>query len=81
MWQVLKMCGSVCITIFTRLILTCQIFTFCWPSYYKLIVGNDETCLSIRLMTNLAMQIQEASTCGIARLVTLRTFQTEHIGG
>jgi len=33
-----------------------------------------------RLVTNLAMPTQEASTCGIARLVTLGSFQTEHIG-
>ena len=44
-----KMCASVCTTVFTRLILTCQISEFwcCWTFYYKLIVSNDETCLSI----------------------------------
>ena len=44
-----KMCASVCIAVFTRLILTCQISKFwcCWTFYYKLIVSNDKTCLSI----------------------------------
>ena len=46
-------------------------------------IPKDSVCVylfCIRLMTNLAMQTPEASTCGVARLVTLGTFQTEHIG-
>jgi len=44
-----KMCASFCIAVFTRLILTCQISKFwcCQTFYYKLIVSNNETCLSI----------------------------------